>query len=199
MSQGAIFLDRDGTINEEVGYLGDPDRLALIPGAGRAIGRLNERGIPVVVVTNQSGIARGYFDEATVEAIHERLRKELGRQGARLDGIYVCPHHPEGKVPAYRRTCRCRKPGTALVEQAAAELDLDLSTSFMIGDHLKDMEMALSAGMTAVMVRTGYGKEQWGQAGDDLRRRVTHVAEDLARAVAWILRNIEKSNLKNKK
>ncbi len=188
MLKGGVFLDRDGTINEEVGYLDDPGRLALLPGAAQAIRRINEKQIPVVVITNQSGIARGYFEEAAVEAIHDRLRERLKSEGAHLDGIYLCPHHPEGVIPEFTRKCPCRKPGTALVDQAAAELDLDLSASFMIGDHLKDMELALAAGMTAVMVRTGHGREQWAQADDDLRRRVAHVAEDLAGAVEWILK-----------
>ncbi|NOY52865.1 MAG: HAD family hydrolase [Deltaproteobacteria bacterium] len=187
MSRRAIFLDRDGTINEEVGYLDHPDRIVLLPGAARAIRRINENQLPAVVITNQSGIARGYFNETAVAAIHDRLRKELKREGAYLDAIYLCPHHPEGAVPEYRRECPCRKPGTALVEKAAEDLGIDLQASFMIGDHVKDMELALAAGMTAVMVRTGHGRKQWAQTDNDLRCRIAHLAEDLAAAVEWIL------------
>ena len=190
MSKSAVFLDRYGTINEEVGYLDDPDRLVLLPGAAQAIRRINEKKIPVVVITNQSGIARGYFDETTVEAIHERLREKLKHEGAHLDGIYLCPHHPEGKVPEFTRVCRCRKPGTALVEQAAVDLGIDLKASFMVGDHVKDMELAINAGITAVMLLTGHGREQWEKADEDLRVQVAHVADDLAGAVEWILNRI---------
>jgi len=190
MKKRAVFLDRDGTINREVGYLDDPDRLVLLPGAARAIRRINEQSIPVVVITNQSGIARGYFGEERVEAIHDRLREKLKNEGAHLDGIYFCPHHPEGKLPEYAKSCACRKPGTALVEKAAEDLGIDLKASFMVGDHVKDMELAGNAGMTSIMVMTGHGREQWEKAGNDLRVRVAHVADDLNAAVAWILNRI---------
>ena len=187
MSRPALFVDRDGTVNREVGYLSRPEDLELIPGAGPALARACAHGLVPVVVTNQSGVARGLFDEATLERIHARLRSLLAREGVTLGGIYVCPHHPEGLVPAYRRTCRCRKPGTALVERAAEELDLDLSASYVVGDHFKDVRMGVNAGMPAVLVLTGHGRPQWDRADAEERRLAAHVAPDLEAAVGWIL------------
>jgi D-glycero-D-manno-heptose 1,7-bisphosphate phosphatase len=192
MSKRAVFLDRDGTINEEVGYLSDPDGLVILPGAAEAIRKVNGLSMPVVVISNQSGIARGYFDEAALAAIHERLKNELDKQGAYLNGIYYCPHHPEGTVPEYTQECRCRKPGTALVEKAAMELGIDLEASFMVGDHIKDIQLARAAGMTAVMIMTGHGQEEWDNADDRNRSMADYVAADLASAVAWILQKIGK-------
>lgn len=185
----AVFLDRDGTINEEVGFLDAVDRLRLIPGAAAAIRRLNEAGFPVIVVTTQSGIARGILDEPTLEAIHDGLRARLAEEGARVDGIYVCPHHPtEGSTP-WRRECDCRKPRPGLMKRAALDHRLDLPASYMIGDKAADMEMGRNAGATTILVLTGYGAEQRarisGAAAPD------HVAGDLREAVAWILQREE--------
>ncbi len=189
MGRAAVFLDRDGTINEEVGYLSDPDALMLIDGSGEAVRRIHAAGFLVVLVTNQSGIARGYFTKATLEAIHARLCTELEKVGARLDGIYVCPHHVHGTVPTYTIDCDCRKPQTALVEQAARDLDIELSASYMVGDHFKDIELAKNSGMRSVLVLTGHGQEEWDGADESLRSRPDHVAPNLAAAVEWILAN----------
>ncbi|HEX9114396.1 MAG TPA: HAD family hydrolase, partial [Nitrospirota bacterium] len=122
----AVFLDRDGTVIEEVGYLSDLKQLRLIPGAAAAIRGLNDAGFKVVLVTNQSGVARGYFTEAFVRETHDLLEKMLGLEGARLDGVYYCPHHPKAGNSRYTVVCDCRKPGTGMLEQAARELGVDI-------------------------------------------------------------------------
>lgn len=205
--RAAVFLDRDGTINEEVGYLNHPERLKLIPGAAEAIGLINASGMKAVVVTNQSGVARGLFDEAVVGAVHARLRELLQREGGVLDGIYFCPHHPTEGRGRYLLSCDCRKPSPGLLLQAAAELGLDTAGSYMVGDTLKDIEAGERVGARGVLVRTGYGAEsaaaldsheQPGQAapsrtaspgrGSVLVRPV-HIARDLLAAVRWLLKD----------
>jgi D-glycero-D-manno-heptose 1,7-bisphosphate phosphatase len=187
MKRAAVFLDRDGTLNEEVGYLSRPEDFVLIPLAGAAVRRINQAGMAAVVVSNQSGVARGYFDEGVLELIHERLREELGKERAHLDGIYYCPHHPEGAVDAYRKQCGCRKPEIGMIRKAAQELSIDLSKSYMVGDHLKDIRLAVNAGMRSVMIMTGHGKDEWTRAGNAERSLPDHAAEDLTAAVDWIL------------
>jgi len=153
----AVFLDRDGTLIEERGYLDRLDLIALIARAPAALRRLQEAGFALVVVTNQAGVARGLFDEAFVRQAHEHLATLLARDGIALDGYYYCPHHPDGIVDRYRRVCRCRKPGPGMVEQAARELHLDVGRSFVVGDKWLDVEMARNAGARGILVRTGYG------------------------------------------
>ena len=133
-SRPAVFLDRDGTLVEEVPYLHDPGRVVLLPGAA-ALGGLAAAGYALVVVTNQAGVARGLYDEAAVEAVHRRLAELLAGVGVRLDAVLHCPHHPEGTVPGYARACRCRKPGPGMLEAAAGRLGLDLAASWLIGNH----------------------------------------------------------------
>lgn len=153
----AVFLDRDGTINEEVNYLHRIEDFRLIPGAPQAIKILKEAGFFVVVVTNQSGVARGYFDMAAVQAIHRHLDAELAKIGTSVDAYYICPHHPEHGVGEYRKDCVCRKPLPGMLMEAAENLSIDLSRSFMVGDKRADFEAGSQAGCTALMVRTGYG------------------------------------------
>ncbi len=153
----AVFLDRDGTINEEVGYLRNLADLRLIPGAGAAIKRLNDSGMKVVLVTNQSGIARGYFSESLLQEIHDRLEQMLRDEGARLDAIYYCPHHPSAGNSHYTRDCDCRKPGTGLIDRAARDLNIDVKHSYVVGDKWSDVELGQRAGAHSVLVRTGYG------------------------------------------
>lgn len=184
--QSAVFLDRDGTINEDVGYLADPDRLRLIPGAARAIARLNQAGLPVVVVTNQSGVARGLIDPDVLPRIHARLAGLLAVEGARLDALYVCPHYPFGTRTEFVRTCDCRKPAPGMVHRAVAELAVDTSRSYLVGDKLSDMELGRAVHATTVLVRTGEGARldaRWPVACPS----PDHVAADLAGAVDWIL------------
>lgn len=183
----AVFLDRDGTINEQMGYINHLSRFHLLPGVAEAIRLLNEHQIPVVVVTNQSGLARGYFPQSLLDEVHETMVRLLAEQGARLDGIYVCPHHPEAKEERYRKDCACRKPRTGLLDQAAAELHLDLARSFLVGDRWSDITCALRAGCTPVLVLTGYGRGDYQYIGPRQEMQPALVAEDLLAAVRWIL------------
>ncbi|MBI4496137.1 MAG: HAD family hydrolase [Deltaproteobacteria bacterium] len=187
MKRPAVFLDRDGTICEEVGYLDCPERLRLIPRSPEAIRRINQWGMGTVVVTNQSGVARGYFSEADLREVHERLLRLLEEQGAFLDGIYYCPHHPTVGEPPYRKVCSCRKPSSGLLLQAATDLDLDLRFSYAVGDRWADLEGAMRLGARGVLVLTGYGREELA-AGQ--RSGVSHVAGDLYEAVEWILKDM---------
>jgi D-glycero-D-manno-heptose 1,7-bisphosphate phosphatase len=175
----AVFLDRDGTINEEVGYLDDPDHLYLIPGAAEAIRLLNEAGIPAVVVSNQSGIGRGYFSAATAEEINEQLAKQLAKHGAHVDAIYYCPHHPsEG--------CDCRKPKTGMLKQAAREYGIDTHLAFIVGDKASDLDAGHRAGCRTVLVLTGYG-ELARENLNDCDFQPDYVSTDLLDAVRWVL------------
>jgi D-glycero-D-manno-heptose 1,7-bisphosphate phosphatase len=183
----AVFLDRDGTVTEEVGYLTSLDMLKLIRGAGAAIKRLNEAGFKVVLVTNQSGVARGYFPESLVDDAHVLLRRMLMDDGALLDGIYYCPHHPTAGKATYTIVCDCRKPETGLLDRAARDLAIDLEQSFMVGDKWSDVELGHRAGMRSILVRTGFSPDDPGN------KRPPHVADpdltahDLAEAVQWII------------
>jgi D-glycero-D-manno-heptose 1,7-bisphosphate phosphatase len=151
----AVFLDRDGTLVEEVPYLHEPERVALVAGAAPALAALAAAGFALVLVTNQAGVARGYYDEAAVAAVHRRVAALLARDGVRLDGMLWCPHHPQGTVARYARACRCRKPGPGMLETAARELGLDLPASYLIGNHASDLGAAAAAGATGLLVRTG--------------------------------------------
>jgi D-glycero-D-manno-heptose 1,7-bisphosphate phosphatase len=153
----AVFLDRDGTLIEERNYLDRLDQIAPFPGAARALARLRDAGFALIVVTNQAGVARGYFDEDFVRRAHEHLAALFARDGVVVDGYYYCPHHPDGTVEPYRRACHCRKPAPGMVEQAARDLDLDVARSYVIGDKWLDVELAQNAGARGILVRTGYG------------------------------------------
>jgi histidinol-phosphate phosphatase family protein len=150
----ALFLDRDGTLVEEVPYLHDPARVVLLGGVG-ALAGVAAAGYALVVVTNQAGVARGLYDEATVDAVHRRLAELLAEAGVRVDAVLHCPHHPEGTVPGYARRCRCRKPGPGMLAAAADRLGLDLAASFMVGNHPTDVGAAVAAGVTPLYVTTG--------------------------------------------
>ena len=183
----AVFLDRDGTINEQMGYINHLSRFHLLPRVGEAIRLLNEHRIPVVVTTNQSGLARGYFPESLLTAVHARMTEELAAARARLDGIYVCPHHPEAKEERYRRVCQCRKPETGLFMQAAVELELDLRKSYVVGDRWSDLKAAAACGAKGVLVLTGYGRGDREYIGPTQSVQPHWVAEDLYEAVTWLL------------
>ncbi len=182
----AVFLDRDGTINEQMGYINHISRFVLLPGVIQAIRRLNSLQVPVVVVTNQSGLARGYFPESLLQTVHEEMRRQLQAEGAHVDGIYVCPHHPEARQERFRQNCTCRKPKTGLLEQAAAELKLDLSRSYMVGDRWSDLRCGAAAGTATVLVRTGYGRGEELYIGPQETLQPDYVADDLLAATAWI-------------
>jgi D-glycero-D-manno-heptose 1,7-bisphosphate phosphatase len=151
----AVFLDRDGTLVQEVPYLHDPAEVALLPGVAGALAALGAAGYALVVATNQAGVARGYYDEAAVAGVHRRLRSLLAAGGARLDAVLYCPHHPDGTVAGYARACRCRKPAPGMLQAAAGRLGLDLGASYLIGNHPSDVAAALAAGATPLFVTTG--------------------------------------------
>ena len=156
----AVFLDRDGTINVEVEYLQSVDQFRFIPGVPAALKRLQQAGFLLVVVTNQAGIGRGYYDEAALELVHRHMHAELAAAGVAIDACYFCPHHPEKGVGAYLQECGCRKPLPGMLQQAARELQIDLPRSFMVGDKLTDIEAGLSAGCRSLLVLTGYGADE---------------------------------------
>jgi D-glycero-D-manno-heptose 1,7-bisphosphate phosphatase len=152
MSKRFLLLDRDGTLIEECDYLSRPEQVRLIPGAGETLARFQSAGWGLVLVTNQSGIARGYFTTADVDLVHQRLQDLLTDYGVQLDGIYVCPHGPSDG-------CDCRKPRTGLVDQAKAQLGFDPSNCVVVGDKSADIELGRAVGAKTVLVRTGYGKQ----------------------------------------
>jgi D-glycero-D-manno-heptose 1,7-bisphosphate phosphatase len=193
MKRWAVFLDRDGVINEEVNYLSSPELLKLLPGAAHAIRLLNRRRIPVIVVSNQAGVARGRFPEEQVQTIHDRLSALLSREGAHIDRYYYCPHHPTEGTGSYRIDCECRKPKPGLLLKAGSEMKLDLQQSYIVGDKVTDVEAGMRAGVTSILVLTGYGESLW--RGWPAPFQPHYVARDLGEAVSWILDSVETVNL----
>jgi D-glycero-D-manno-heptose 1,7-bisphosphate phosphatase len=183
----AVFLDRDGTINEDVGYLTDLAELRVYPFAPDAIRLLRRAGFAIVVITNQGGIARGVLTEALVGETHRRLAQRLAAAGADVDAWYHCPHHPASVVDGLSTPCDCRKPGTALPRAAGDRLGLDLARSWVIGDHWRDVQMGHGIGAGAVLVRTGHGRDQERSRLDD--QRVEAICDNLMAAVAFVLRH----------
>ena len=183
----AVFLDRDGTINEQMGYINHTCRFQLLPGAANAIKKLNDAGIPVVVISNQSGLARGYFPEELLIAVHEKMNRQLAEVGAHVDGMYYCPHHPEAKEERFRAACNCRKPKPGLVLQAAEEIGLDPKRSYVVGDRWSDIKTAANCGATSILVRTGYGRGDEQYIGPHQEIQPDFKADDLSEAVDWIL------------
>jgi len=182
----AVFLDRDGVILEESGHPGDPDRAVMVPGAAEAVRRLHEAGLLVIVVTNQSGVARGEYPESAVDAVHRRIDELLAAEGARVDAFYYCPHHPtEGKAP-YRVACDCRKPRPGMLLRAADDWGIDLSASFLIGDKLSDLEAGASVGCRTILVETGHGKGQ-AQELDGTPLKLLATCPSLREAVEEVL------------
>ncbi len=184
----AVFLDRDGTINEQMGYINHTCRFHLLPRAAEAIKRLNDAGIPVVVISNQSGLARGYFPEELLLAVHEKMSRLLAEHEAHVDGIYYCPHHPEAKKEEFREACSCRKPKPGLILQAAEEMDLAPEQSFVVGDRWSDIKTAANCGAKSILVRTGYGRGDEQYIGPHQEIQPDYKAEDLLEAVQWILK-----------
>jgi len=180
-------MDRDGTVNEQMGYINHIQRFVLLPGAAKAIHLLNRQGYLAIIVSNQSGVARGYFPIGLVHEIHNHMRRLLRQEGAILDGVYFCPHYPGGKVADYSVACECRKPRTGLIEQASGEFSIDMARSYIIGDRCTDMELAFRAGMKGIMVKTGYGLGDLTYVMPTFPYQPFHVAEDLLDAVHWIV------------
>jgi D-glycero-D-manno-heptose 1,7-bisphosphate phosphatase len=179
----AVFLDRDGTMIEDVGYLNRLDRIRFFPWTVDAIRALNQAGFPLVVVTNQSGVARGFFPEMFIDATHTQISQRLREGGAWIDAYYYCPHHPGGSVDPYVRDCDCRKPSPGLIDSAARELRLDPTRSFVVGDRRGDMELARAVGARGILVNSGPGSDEDMQESLD----VDAIVDNLAAAASWIL------------
>lgn len=195
----AVFLDRDGTINEEVGYLDSLEKLRMIPEAFDAIRLINQSGMKAVVISNQSGVARGYFDQAFVETVHDRIQALLKEHGARIDRFYYCPHHSTEGTGAYRQNCACRKPEAGLLLRASQEMDIELARSYMVGDMPKDIEAAAKAGAKGILVKTGHGKASLGPDKNSVAAaqrpfpvQPDYIAVNILDAVIWIMKDREK-------
>ena len=179
----AVFIDRDGTLSEEVGYINHPERFRLFPYAGKAIRHLNENGWLAIVTTNQAGVARGYFSEEMIETVHKGMEDQLATDGARLDAIYYCAHHPSVGEPPYRVDCNCRKPKPGLITQAATDFHIDLKHSWMVGDRYSDIQMARNAGVKSAFVLSGYGRGEWEHQRRSWTEQPDMVAENLLQVV----------------
>ncbi|MBR2215000.1 MAG: HAD family hydrolase [Selenomonadaceae bacterium] len=155
MGTKAVFFDRDGTLNVDVHYLHRPEDFHWIPGAQEAISYVKKLGYLAIVITNQSGVARGFYPETDIVALHDWMNRELAKVGASLDDIFYCPHHPEGKIPQYTKKCACRKPGTLLIDDACERYDIDREGSFFVGDAVSDMECAKAAGVKGIRYTGG--------------------------------------------
>lgn len=182
----AIFIDRDGTISEEVGYINHLSRFRLFPYSAAALNQLHKNGYLAIVITNQAGVARGYFSEAMVQEIHQQMKKELETSGARLDAIYYCAHHPSVGEPPYQLDCDCRKPKPGLLLRAAQDYNIDLANSWMVGDRYSDIELAANAGVKSALVLSGYGRGEWEHQRESWSRQPDLVADDLLAAVNQI-------------
>jgi D-glycero-D-manno-heptose 1,7-bisphosphate phosphatase len=189
MRHVGVFMDRDGTISQEVGYINHLSRFQIYPWSAQAVRALNQKGLKTIVVTNQAGVARGYFTEDLVIQVHEKLRQEMALAGANLDAIYYCPHHPSVGPDPYRQECSCRKPKPGMLHRAVEELDLDLSRSFVIGDRYGDIELAHNAGTHSIFVLSGYGLGEYEYQRQNWKVRPEWVAENLLEATQIVLRN----------
>ena len=181
----AVFLDRDGTINKEANYLSHPGQIELISGSAEGIKLLNENGFTVVVITNQSGVARGIIEEEKLPLIKDRLCCLLEEKGAKIDGYYYCPHYPDGKIEKYALKCDCRKPEPGMLRQAAEDLDIELKGSYVVGDKACDLKLGKNVGAVAIMVRTGYGESEV----ENYEPSPDYIAENLFDAAQWIIKN----------
>jgi len=195
MKRIAVFIDRDGTINEETGYVDSLAKFRLLPGVTEALRRLNESGIPAIVITNQSGVGRGYFSMDFLDTLHNRMMMEFTEQGCRLDGIYICPHHPD-------ENCACRKPKPGMLLSAAKENEIILHASYVVGDKMRDIELAHRVGAKGILVLTGYGAEELRNnppmpqipVGTEFNSVPDHVAANLSEAVEWVLGQVKKQS-----
>lgn len=192
----AVFIDRDGTISEEVGYINHASRFRLFSYSAAAIKHLNENGWLAIVITNQAGVARGYFSEDVVQTVHGAMTKELESGGARLDGIYYCAHHPNLGEPPYRFDCDCRKPKPGLISRAAKDFDIDIKASWMVGDRYSDVELARNAGVKSTLVMSGYGRGEWEHQRASWSEKPDLVAGNLLEAVRLIVSDsVERAGL----
>lgn len=192
MKKGAMFLDRDGTINEEMGYINHPNRFIVFPFVAESIRIFNDLGFKVIVVTNQSGIARGYFSESLVQKLHKNLQDKLMKENAKIDGIYYCPHHPKEVQEKYKMDCDCRKPKPGMILKAVKEHEIDLGLSFMVGDRYKDILFAKNLKIKSGFVLTGYGRGEYEYDKDKWKSEPDFIGEnllDVARQIELTLNN----------
>ena len=180
-------MDRDGTISEEVGYVNHPSRFRVFPYSATAVKLLNENGWLAIVLTNQSGVARGYFPEAMIGTVNDQLKAELQNGDAHLDAIYYCAHHPSLGEPPYRLDCDCRKPKPGLITKAAKDFNIDLTQSWMVGDRYSDIELARNAGVKSALVLSGYGRGEWEHQSSEWQRQPDLISENLLGAVRQIV------------
>jgi D-glycero-D-manno-heptose 1,7-bisphosphate phosphatase len=183
----AVFIDRDGTINEQMGYINHISRFVLLPGTAEAIKILNRHDFLAIVLTNQSGVARGYFPIDFVEKIHSYMKGLLQKKGAVIDGIYFCPHYKEGVVPEFSIACACRKPQTGLIETACENFDIDMANSYVVGDSYSDIDMAHRSNLKGILVTTGYGLGEIDYILPGSPNKPVHIAKDLLHAARWII------------
>jgi len=193
----AVFIDRDGTLNEEVNYLSQAEKVRILPNAIEGIKLLKEAGFKIIVISNQSGVARGYFTEEDVQLINSKINELIMQSGANIDGFYYCPHHPEGAVDKYRRVCQCRKPESSLFLQAAAQKNIDIKKSFIVGDKLSDIQMSESLGARAILLLTGYGPQEREKYCSESHFTLHYIAEDLLDVARWILQQTKENERKN--
>jgi D-glycero-D-manno-heptose 1,7-bisphosphate phosphatase len=191
MKRPAVFIDRDGTISEEVGYVNHPSRFRLFPYSAEAIRILNNNDWFAILVTNQAGVARGYFSEEMIASVHEQLQRDL--VGAKLDAIYYCAHHPSVGEPPYRFDCDCRKPKTGLIDRAAKDFGIDVGVSWMVGDRYSDVELARNAGLNSAFVLSGYGLGEWEYQRQSWQHQPDLVCDNLLEAVKMIV-NMTQAN-----
>ena len=182
----AVLVDRDGTLIREVGYLSRPEQIEVLPRVPEAIQSFRQNGLKVAVITNQSGVARGYLSEEELQDIHEELKRRLAKSGAFLDGIYYCPHHPDEGLGSYRVSCECRKPNVGLARQAAAALNLDLGRSYVVGDQASDIELAARIGAKGILIQDNEVEREKPKAEGKLL-----TVKDLWEAGQWIIQDIQ--------
>ncbi len=186
MKKKAVFLDRDGTINVDTGYPSDYGQIEIYPRSYEAVRLLNKAGLAVIVLTNQSGVGRGLLTEEDLKLIHEKMQASFEKEKATLDAFYYCPHYELSSVPRYRLDCNCRKPNPGLALRAAVDFGLELAQSYMVGDKVEDIILALNIKASPVLVLTGYGRESLAKLGAaDIKP--AHIAEDILEAAVWIL------------
>lgn len=186
-----VFIDRDGTLNREAGYINHPDNFQMYPFVYQSIRLLNYFRVLSVIITNQAGVGRGYFTEDFLAEIHKKMFKLLDKNGAHIDGLYYCPHHTSSSDPAYAVNCKCRKPKTGMLKQAAEDLSPDVNTEkmYVIGDKFSDIKMGKSFGCKTILVKTGYGEGEL-QAFNKNTPKPAAIEENFLSAVLWILKDL---------
>lgn len=194
MKKRAVFLDRDGTINKDVGYPNSFRLIEIYPSSFEAIRKINRSGLLTVIVTNQSGVGRGLIAEKNLDDIHHKLRAVFSKHKAHFDAIYYCPHYNLSSDPRYRKNCHCRKPNTGMARRAAAEFNIDLQNSYMVGDKVEDIHFGLNLRAKSILVLTGFGVQSLPKLKEK-RLFPDYVAQDLLDAVSWIMEKEKKSRL----